>query len=305
MWGEIDMRAGLLIRYLRKKQIRENRKRFAEKNLQFPVESVYDLNYQGDSSVWHNLDIHSPQNGIGNLPVLMVIHGGGYTQCDKFINDAYSKVFAMKGYHVVNINYSLQPEADFIEVMQEIFSALHWIESNAQQYGFDCSHLFVTGDSAGGHYALLVAAIQNSDVLQKYYHIRPISAGIRGVVANCPMTELYTAKNGKDATSRFLRKNVLKEHVSDDEYITNISVPYLLGKTSLQNIMIITTPTDPLLYEEVNKLHGILENAGIDHVYKEYLGKNHKLGHVFNVLDPEWEESQIACNDMFQFFESC
>lgn len=234
-----------------------------------------------------------------------MIHGGGYTQCEKFVNDAYSKVFAEKGYRVVNMNYSLQPEADFIEVMREIFAALHWIEANAQNYGFDCSRLFVTGDSAGGHYALLVAAIQKSVQLQEYYQIRPVDSGIRGVVANCPMTELYTAKDGKDTTSRFLRKYVLKDHVNDETYIKNISIPYLLDKTDLSGIMIITSKTDPLLYEEDCRLHKILVDAGVSHVYKEYVGREHVLGHVFNVLDPDWEESQEACQDMCEYFSKC
>lgn len=50
----------------------------------------------GDSNPDHNLDIHSPQNTVGKLPVLLVIHGGGYTQCEKFVNDAYSKVLQRK-----------------------------------------------------------------------------------------------------------------------------------------------------------------------------------------------------------------
>ena len=299
------MRPDLLLRYLRKKQIKDNKKRFEQKNLQFSVDSLYDLNYMGDSNPDHNLDIHSPQNTVGKLPVLLVIHGGGYTQCEKFVNDAYSKVFAEKGYRVVNMNYSLQPEADFIEVMREIFAALHWIEANAQNYGFDCSRLFVTGDSAGGHYALLVAAIQKSVQLQEYYQIRPVDSGIRGVVANCPMTELYTAKDGKDTTSRFLRKYVLKDHVNDETYIKNISIPYLLDKTDLSGIMIITSKTDPLLYEEDCRLHKILVDAGVSHVYKEYVGREHVLGHVFNVLDPDWEESQEAWQDMCEYFSKC
>lgn len=299
------MRADLLLRYLRKKQITDNRKHFAQKELSFPADSLYDLNYLGDSNPNHNLDLHSPKNASGNLPVLMMIHGGGYTQCDKFINDAYSKLFASKGYRVVNINYTLQPEADFLEVMREIFEALHWIEDNAQKYGFDCSRLFVTGDSAGGHYAMLTTAIQNSVQLQKYYQVRPLACGIRGVVANCPMTDLYPAKDGKDATSRFLRRYVLKKHVKDETYIKNISIPHLLEKTDLSGIMIIASKTDPLLYEEDARLHKILEEAGVSHIYKEYVGKEHALGHVFNVLDPEWEESQEACQDMDDYFSQC
>lgn len=69
------MRPDLLLRYLRKKQIKDNKKRFEQKNLQFSVDSLYDLNYMGDSNPDHNLDIHSPQNTVGELPVLLVIHG--------------------------------------------------------------------------------------------------------------------------------------------------------------------------------------------------------------------------------------
>lgn len=79
------MRPDLLLRYLRKKQIKDNKKRFEQKNLQFSVDSLYDLNYMGDSNPDHNLDIHSPQNTVGKLPVLLVIHGGGYTQCENLL----------------------------------------------------------------------------------------------------------------------------------------------------------------------------------------------------------------------------
>lgn len=299
------MHPDLLLQYLRKKQITDNRKHFEKKNLNYPVDSLYDINYMNDANPYHNLDIHSPHDVTEELPVLMVIHGGGYTQCDKCINDVYCKMFATKGYRVININYTLQPEAEFMEVMREIFTALYWIETNAKAYRFDCSRLFVTGDSAGGHYALLVAAIQNSVQLQAYYSIRPVRSGIQGVVANCPMTELYTAKDGKDATSRFLRKYVLREKAKDETYIKNLSIPYILDKTDLSDVMIITTPTDPLLYDEVRRLHEILTEAGVTHIYKEYEGKEHQLGHVFSVLDPDWEESQIACADMHAYFMNC
>ena len=203
------MKPGLMVRWVRKKQLKENRAHFAAKNLSYDVDEIRDLNYLDDGNEFHTMDLYGPKGSQETLPAVMLIHGGGYVSCEKFINECQAKFFAQQGFRVANINYTLQPEGDFIEVMRELFAALHWMEENARQYQFDPDGICVSGDSGGGHYALLAAAIQGSTYLQDYFGVRPLKHGICGTAASCPMTDLRPARDGKDMTSRFLRKNTL------------------------------------------------------------------------------------------------
>lgn len=299
------MKPSLMVRLVRKKQIKDNQVHFAAKDLDYEVEEHKDLNYCGDGNPLHNLDIYSPVGARGELPTVLMIHGGGYISCEKFINEAQGKFFATQGFRVVNINYSLQPEADFIQVMQEIFSALHWIDANATEYGFNREKIFVSGDSAGGHYSLLVAAIQTSPILQGYYGVKPLAQGVKGFAASCPMTQIRSAKEKNDLTNRFLRKNLLHSgRLADDQYIDNVSLPYLLDKCQFPEVFILTTPTDEVMYEETRAFHQTLVDKGIVHQWREYQGKDRDLCHAFNVVDPEEPESIQANQEILSYFQS-
>lgn len=297
------MKPGLMVRWVRKKQLKENRAHFAAKNLSYDVDEIRDLNYLDDGNEFHAMDLYGPKGSQETLPAVMLIHGGGYVSCEKFINECQAKFFAQQGFRVVNINYTLQPEGDFIEVMRELFAALHWMEENARQYQFDPDGICVSGDSGGGHYALLAAAIQDSTYLQDYFGVRPLKHGICGTAASCPMTDLRPARDGKDMTSRFLRKNTLHSgRLRDDTYVENVSIPCLPDKCEFPKVFLLTTPTDSLLYGEAKGLHELLQARGVVHKYREYTSEQRTLGHVFNVTDPEYPESVAANREILDYF---
>lgn len=291
------MRPDLLVKYTRWKQVKDNKAHFAAKGLRYDVDVRRNLNYMGDGNPFHTMDIYGPRGCEEALPVVMLIHGGGYVSCEKFINECQAGFLAERGIRVVNINYSLMPEVSFFEVVRELFAALHWIEDNAGAYGFDPNGICVSGDSGGGHYALLVAAVQHSAYLCSYFGVTPVAQGIRGVAASCPMTELHSAVTGKDMTSRFLRKNALHSgRAEDSTFVDNVSFPTVLDKCDFPEIFLLTTPTDKELYSASATLHRQLEERGIAHVYREFTSRERELGHVFNVVNPEYPES-VAANE--------
>ena len=297
------MKPGLMVRWVRQKQLKDNRAHFAAKDLRYDVDELLNLNYLGDGDPLHAMDIYGPKGSAEVLPAVMLIHGGGYVSCEKFINEGQAKFFAEQGFRVVNVNYSLQPEVGFVEVMRELFAALHWMEDHAGEYRFDPDGLCVSGDSGGGHYALLAAAIQESPYLQQYFGVQPLAHGICGTAASCPMTDLRPARDGKDMTSRFLRKNTLHSgRCKDDTYIENVSIPCLPDKCAFPEVFLLTTPTDRELYPESKRLHELLAARGIAHVYREYTSQQRTLGHVFNVTDPDYPESIAANKEILAYF---
>lgn len=114
------------------------------------------------------LDVFAPSDaGKGPLPVLVMVHGGGFVAGDKSIDETgkqsafYDNImlWAVKNGMVgVNINYRLAPEFKYPAVQQDIGAAIGWVQQNIQRYGGDPNHIDLMGHSAGAaHVASYVA----------------------------------------------------------------------------------------------------------------------------------------------------
>lgn len=277
-----------------------DKKIFAHVN-DYDVEMKSDIFYIEDGRSEHLLDIYSPKdNKDTKLPVVVMIHGGGYASGYKELDRMTGQYIAKAGFHVVNINYTLMPEVGFKTELQEAFTVFNWIKDNSEKYKFDATKVSVMGDSSGGHYVLLIAAVQNNKELQKYYEVKPYEFGLKGCVSICP-SAFEAAIHGTGEINENIVK-VLGDWFEDKEYVEKCSYQYFMDK-NYPEVMIVTTPTDSILAKEHIKLHEFMEKNDIKHVYKSYESKENKLDHVFNVLFPEYEESIRANNDIVSYLK--
>lgn len=91
------------------------------------------------------------------LPVLIYVHGGGWTLFSLDTHDRLMREYAARaGVAVVGIDYSLSPEAKFPRALDEIVSVVRWLRSEGAAHGLDPQRIAIGGDSAGGN--LSVAA---------------------------------------------------------------------------------------------------------------------------------------------------
>lgn len=248
----------------------------------------------------HLLDIESPTPlegpNLEKLPVIISVHGGGYVTNNKECNRPHCQYLASKGFKVVNINYSLQPEAEMDEEMRDIRDAVAWVGENADKYGFDTDNVFMTGDSSGGHMVLLYTGLQHSEALQEKINVKCPATKVRATAATCPVGS-YVAK---DMVSRVFKN--LSGRLYDDEMKRAYSYEGFADAT-YPEVCIITTPTDIPIHYSTKGIHEHLEKVGAKHEYHVFEGKEHKLGHVFNVLHPDWGESVEANRAIVDFFE--
>ncbi len=109
-------------------------------------------------------DVFSP-NGAGNLPCIVIIHGGGWSANTEDIMRGLARELVRGGSYVVcSIDYRWIGNLDGDEkantmanLIEDVYGALAHIQEHASQYGADPTRIAVTGDSAGGH--LSAAAI--------------------------------------------------------------------------------------------------------------------------------------------------
>ncbi len=292
-----------------------NKDAFDKKTDTYGTYEVSDLNYlygdvpagpydpkaaaMGGDARWHLLDVYSPTpldvENPEKLPVIVEIHGGGYLTNNKECNRPHGMYFASKGYKVVNINYTLQPEAEFDQELREINAAFDWIGANADKYGFDLDNVFLTGDSSGGHLSLLYTAVQTRPDLQEYFKVTAPAVKIKGTALTCPVGSFLDP----DIVSTAFRN--LAGRLYDTKGKMNISYQGFADET-YPEVCIVTTDTDVPIHTNSEAVHKWLDFKGVAHQYKSFEGKTHKLAHVFNVLHPDWEESIEANQFILDFF---
>ncbi len=298
------MKYNWFIQFMRRKQIADAKKRQKILGTDYGCGKICDLNYMDDGNENHLCDLYSPKGAMEQkLPVILEVHGGGFMTGAKLVNEGHGLYYASRGYKVINVNYTLQPEVSFVEEIQELFEALHWIEQHAEKYAFDTDRLFLSGDSAGGLLVLLMAAVQNSAELQRYYNVTPAAKGIRGVAASCPVADVRAILQSNSALWKLTSKVAFQSRIyRNEEYLHHVSAPDIFQLSDYPKVFLSTTPTDGLVHEDTKKIHELLDRLGIEHVYKEYKGRSHKLDHVFNVLFPQYEESIEANEDFLAYF---
>ena len=290
-----------IIRILRRAQIRANAPRIAANPNPYGVNIQTDIPYIPDGNPDHLLDVDSPTDaGDARLPVIVEMHGGGYMSCNKEINAQHGQYLASRGFRVVNINYTLCPEGDIHAIMNEVVGALDWVGANAAAFGFDTGRVFLTGDSAGGHFVLLAAAMFTSGRSADFFDVKKPSIGVAGYAASCPEGSFEWRLLPDNLSSRLLFL-LLHKYTFDRECARHASYDYFMDGR-YPRVWFCTSPTDPLLYGHTRRMHEYMEQMGYPHVYREYESRERKLDHVFNVLCPDYPESRAANEDMIAFF---
>lgn len=130
------------------------------------VEWLRELPYH-DQHRRQRLDVYRPAGGCSGAPVLLQIHGGAWVIGSKH-QQALPLVYhlAARGWVVVTPNYGLSPRARFPDHLIDCKRALAWVRSRIGDYGGDPGFVAVTGGSAGGHLAALLALTANDPRLQ-------------------------------------------------------------------------------------------------------------------------------------------
>jgi acetyl esterase len=126
-----------------------------------PLSRVQDLTVPARDGAALPARLYAPAHGP--LPVLLYLHGGGFTIGSLETHDSLCRQLALRaGCAVLALAYRLAPEHRFPVAVHDTWDALQWLAGHAGSLGLDGSRLAVGGDSAGGTLAA-VAALQARD----------------------------------------------------------------------------------------------------------------------------------------------
>jgi len=116
------------------------------------------IDYSGAKLPLRRLDVYYPKKKVTKAPVMLYIHGGAWVFGSKreqglvLVDELVSS-----GWVVVSIDYPLSPRARWPAHLEACQEALGWVVGNIYQWGGDPEKIAVSGGSAGGHLASLLA----------------------------------------------------------------------------------------------------------------------------------------------------
>jgi acetyl esterase/lipase len=113
-------------------------------------------------------DVFAPK-GAKNLPIIVIVHGGGWTANDEDIMRGLARELTKGGKFVVaSMDYRWAGKADgdatgntMADLIDDVFGGIAHIMEHAAQYGGDPTRIGVTGDSAGGHLSAAASLMPN------------------------------------------------------------------------------------------------------------------------------------------------
>ena len=97
------------------------------------------------------------------LPIVVFIHGGGWSKGDKDGMRYQAIRYAQRGYLAATISYRLISEAPLPSCILDVKQAIRFLKKSATKFNGDPERIGVQGYSAGAHLALLIGLTPEID----------------------------------------------------------------------------------------------------------------------------------------------
>lgn len=123
------------------------------------VKVLRDVEYARAGNKALLLDLYLPQSAPAPLPLVIWIHGGGWSAGSKAGGQGFR--LAGRGYAVGSVEYRLSGEAIFPAQIEDCKAAVRWLRANARKYNLDPERFAAWGSSAGGHLVALLGTSGN------------------------------------------------------------------------------------------------------------------------------------------------
>lgn len=166
------------------------------------------------------LDVYAPAETPpdgARRPAVLQVHGGAWIIGDKREQGIpLLKELARHGWVGFNANYRLSPAATWPDHLVDIKRALAFVRDHADEYGVDPGFVVVTGGSAGGHLAAMMALTQGDPRYQPGFEDADTS-----VQACVPFYGVYDFTNRAGTMPRqfrdwFLQPMIVKAFYDDE-----------------------------------------------------------------------------------------
>lgn len=242
------------------------------------VELIADLPYPGGHER-NVLDVYRPAAGCRGAPVLLQLHGGGWTRGKKG-QQALPLVhhLAALGWVVITPNYRLGPDARMPAALVDCKAAFAWARAHVAAMGGDPSFIAVTGGGAGAHLAALLALTFDEQELQPgFEHVDTRPAACVPLHGIYDLTDRRRRQPGHQARLRWLGENLMPSPLVGEAAAWDAASPLTLARRDAPPFFVLHGTHDTLCHvEEAREFVRELRRASTSPVaYAELDGAQH------------------------------
>ena len=249
--------------YLAKKMKKNDEANFKKLKEVGDVESMNDIRYLKGKNKYHLFNMYFPKGAKDKtkLPLMIDIHGGGWIYGDKDLNRFHNAYYASQGFVVLSMSYRLLLRTNLKGIVQDLFSFFHYIEENQKELEISFDNVLLTGDSAGGHLALLVNAINQNKDLQEIYGVTSFNIEFKMLNLEHPvpfLKEIF-AQKGTMVAHHLLMDAFFGRRYKKKSIYLNASLDDFIDKTKYPFTTIVSSSDDSFknqtirVYEEFKK----------------------------------------------------
>ena len=228
--------------------------------------------------------------------LLILVHGGYYIRGRHRDSYPFAFTFLEEGFDVASVEYRTDGKGvGMRDKIDDVAEFLRYLFSSLEKLGLDGEkRFFISGDSAGGHLALINA----EGVCDPGIGIDLRGVRLNGVLLNCPSYDFAAYRDVREL-SRGMKKRMLGkdytergtlERVSPRTYIASIGVP-----------VFVSTCKNDFLREGVLRLRDDLDRFGKDYGWVDVDEDDKKVAHVHNVIHPDLPASVRVNRAMMDF----
>lgn len=241
-------------------------------------------------------DIYYAKNPNG--VTVLDIHGGAYIYSSRKNNRFFANALNEMGFNVVCLDYRLNHgHLSPHEQIRDLGAEIVHLFKHAEEYGLDPNRFVLTGDSAGGHFALFLAEAFGDENVAKTVGLDFTGLKIRCVAANCPVYDLVAIGKG-DSLTKSGKKFMMGKTAFDLDCQALVCPRH--NVEALKMPLMVTTAYGDFLQQESLTLKEDYERLGKPLEFIDI--EDPEIGHVHNVIRLNLEASKQVNEAMAAFF---
>jgi alpha-L-fucosidase 2 len=248
------------------------------------AEDKPDIEYGRASGESLRLDAHIP-DGRGLFPMVVMVHGGGWTSGDKHrdITVALEALTKSGEFAWFSINYRMAPTNHWPACFEDVQTAVRWVKAHATEYKGDPQRLALMGYSAGGQLACLAAVRAKDDTR------------VQAVVGFSPPTDMVADTERRGGLSKSLQALFGRETVDDPtKSLLNEMSPINYVKPHLPPFLFIQGDADKTVpYDQTLNFMSKLKRNDVPCEIVTIKGAPHQITE-WDKFDPSYKEKLIA-----------
>jgi acetyl esterase/lipase len=233
-----------------------------------------------------HLDANVP-DGAGPFPVVIAVHGGGWSSGDKTGKGDFApvlKLLTTNQFTWFSIDYRLAPTNRWPACFDDVQTAIRWVKVHAAEYKGDPNRIALLGYSAGGHLACLAAVLAKPDTR------------VQAVVGLAPPTDLTADAEHRGGVGKWSSmRNLLGRDSMDAETLKLLRQmsPITQVKPGLPPFLLMQGDSDKTVLPPFPRNFAAkLKENGVPYELYFLKGAGHRIAD-WEKFDPTWQQKLV------------